>query len=356
MQLAHLRILDFRNLLDVDFTPCAGVNLITGLNASGKTSLLESIYYLSHLRSFRTPNLGDLINYKANRLSLVANAIDKAEQKIPIGIYRSKTELEVRANHRSIQRIADITAIFPVMAVHPDSYRLITGSPTERRAYIDWGVFHVEHGFFDAWQRYKRALTQRNAALRSGQKSSYCSLWDRELDQSAAYIDKLRSAYIEDLNPFIVRLIQMFFPHQTVRVEYKRGWKSGHSLIHVLHETLERDRVRGFTQHGPHRADLLIQIDGKSAQTGISRGQQKVLVALLKLAQIEQYTHSAAGHCILLYDDLPAELDESHRNGILAVLRQMPIQLFLTAIEPEQIDLDSWPDVRTFHVEQGHLK
>jgi len=356
MQLAHVRILDFRNLLDVDFTPCAGVNLISGLNASGKTSLLESIYYLSHLRSFRTPNLSDLINHKAKRLSLVANAINKEGKQIPIGIYRSKTQLEVRANHRSIQRIADITAIFPVMAVHPDSYRLITGSPTERRAYIDWGVFHVEHGFFDAWQRYKRALTQRNAALRSGQKLSYCRLWDRELDQSAKYIDKLRSAYLDDLNPFIVRLIRLFFPHQAVRVAYKRGWKSGQNLIHVLDETLERDRIRGFTQHGPHRADLLIQIDGKSAQTGISRGQQKVLVALLKLAQIEQYTRSAAGHCVLLYDDLAAELDESHRNGILGILQKMPIQLFLTAIEPEQIDLDSWSDVRMFHVEHGQLK
>jgi len=355
MQLSHVHIRDFRNLVDVEFEPCAGVNLIVGLNASGKTSLLESIYYLSHLRSFRTPNLSDLINHNASCLHLFAKAQDHLQNQIPIGIKRSKHTLEVRANQKSIQRVADITAILPVLAIHPDSYRLITGSPSERRAYIDWGVFHVEHGFFDAWQRYKKALSQRNAALRSGQKAAYCKLWDRELGQAASHIDALRLSYIEDLQPHLTTMIEQFFPGQVVRVEYRRGWISDQSLISVLHQTLDRDVSRGFTQVGPHRADLYIQIDGKSAQTGISRGQQKVLVALLKLAQVEQFTYSGARHCILLYDDLAAELDANYRMQILTVLRKMPVQLFLTAIEPAQIDLQGWTNMHMFHVEQGRL-
>ena len=110
-----------------------------------------------------------------------------------------------------------------------------------------------------------------------------------------------------------------------------------------------------MTHAGPHRADLFIQVDGKSAQTGISRGQQKVLVALLKLAQVQQFSQSAHRHCILLYDDLAAELDQEHRAHIMSVLAGMPIQLFMTAIEPGQIDLKEWTDVRLFHVEQGRL-
>ena len=356
MQLSHLKIRDFRNLVDIEFEPCSGVNLIYGLNASGKTSLLESIYYLSHLRSFRTPYLSDLINHDASRLQLLAKATDQLDNQIPIGIDRSKDSLEVRANHKPIQRVADITAIFPVLAIHPDSYRLITGSPGERRAYIDWGVFHVEQGFFEAWQRYKKALSQRNAALRSGQKPSYCKLWDKELDQAAEYIDVKREKYIQDLYPFYLDLIEQFFPDQQVKLEYRRGWKSEESLRTVLEQTFDRDLKRGMTQAGPHRADLYIQVDGKSAQTGISRGQQKVLVALLKLAQVQQFSQSAARHCILLYDDLAAELDKEHRKQIMSVLKSMPIQLFLTAIEPDQIELQGWSDVRMFHVEQGHLK
>jgi DNA replication and repair protein RecF len=356
MQLSHLQIRDFRNLVDVELEPCAGVNLISGFNASGKTSLLESIYYLSHLRSFRTPNLSDLINHNASSLSLYAKAKDHLQNQIPIGITRSKESLVVRANKKNIQRVADITAILPVLAIHPDSYRLITGSPTERRAYIDWGVFHVEHGFFDAWQRYKKALTQRNAALKSGLKADYCQLWDRELDQAAQHIDTLRKSYIEDLQVYLRSLIDLFFPGQQVNVEYKRGWRHEQSLINVLAQTFDRDRARGFTQVGPHRADLYIQVNGKSAQTGISRGQQKVMVALLKLAQVEQFTRSATRHCILLYDDLAAELDDHHRKQILSVLQGLSIQLFLTAIESEQIDLKGWSDVRMFHVERGQLK
>jgi DNA replication and repair protein RecF len=356
MQLSHLKIRDFRNLVDIELEPCSGVNLIYGLNASGKTSLLESIYYLSHLRSFRTPYLSDLINHNASRLQLLAKATDQLDNQIPIGIERSKDSLEVRANQKPIQRVADITAIFPVLAIHPDSYRLITGSPGERRAYIDWGVFHVEQGFFEAWQRYKKALSQRNAALRSGQKPSYCKLWDKELDTAAQHIDVKREKYIHDLYPFYLNLIEQFFPAQQIKLEYRRGWKSEESLRTVLEQTFDRDLKRGMTQAGPHRADLYIQVDGKSAQTGISRGQQKVLVALLKLAQVQQFSQSAARHCILLYDDLAAELDKEHRKLIMSVLELMPIQLFLTAIEPDQIDLQGWSDVRMFHVEQGYLK
>ena len=356
MQLSHLKIRDFRNLVDIEFEPCSGVNLIYGQNASGKTSLLESVYYLSHLRSFRTPYLSDLINHYASRLQLLAKANDQLDNQIPIGIERSRDTLEVRANQKPIQRVADITAIFPVLAIHPDSYRLITGSPGERRAYIDWGVFHVEQGFFEAWQRYKKALSQRNAALRSGQKPSYCKLWDKELDQAAHHIDVKREKYIQDLYPFYLDLIQQFFPEQQVRLEYRRGWKNEESLRTVLEQTFERDQKRGMTQAGPHRADLYIQVDGKSAQTGISRGQQKVLVALLKLAQVQQFSQSAARHCILLYDDLAAELDKEHRKQIMSVLKSMPIQLFLTAIETDQIELQEWSDVRMFHVEQGQLK
>ena len=356
MQLSHLKIRDFRNLVDIEFEPCSGVNLIYGLNASGKTSLLESIYYLSHLRSFRTPYLSDLINHHASRLQLLAKATDQLNNRIPIGIERSKDTLEVRANQKPIQRVADITAIFPVLAIHPDSYRLITGSPGERRAYIDWGVFHVEQGFFEAWQRYKKALSQRNAALRSGQKPSYCKLWDKELDQAAQHIDAKREKYIQDLYPYYLNLIQQFFADQHVKLEYRRGWKNEESLRTVLEQTFDRDLKRGMTQAGPHRADLYIQVDGKSAQTGISRGQQKVLVALLKLAQVQQFSQSAARHCILLYDDLAAELDIEHRKQIMSVLKSMPIQLFLSAIEPDQIDLQEWTDVRMFHVEQGRIK
>ena len=356
MHLMQLQIQNFRNLNEVNFELVDGVNLITGLNASGKTSLLEAIYYLSHLRSFRTHQISDLINRQSTQLQLVAQIKTDSDNQIPIGIQRSRNKLEVRANRQPIKRVADIATLFPVLAIHPDSYKLITGSPSQRRQYLDWGVFHVEHDFFGVWQRFKKALSQRNAALKSRQNDAYCSLWDKELFDMAVYIDNLRSKYLTNLQPYLNDLMAKFFKDQEVEVRYKRGWSSDTGLEQLLKTELYKDRIKGFTQFGPHRAELVIKVDGQSAQTGISRGQQKTLVALLRLAQAQQFTEGTGRNCILLYDDLAAELDSVHREKILDVLANMNVQLFLTAIEAEQIDLSAWKNKKMFHVEQGWLK
>ena len=356
MHLMQLQIQNFRNLTDINFEPVEGVNLITGLNASGKTSLLEAIYYLSQLRSFRTHQISDLIHRQSTQLQLVAQIHTDSDNQIPIGIQRSRNKLEVRANRQPIKRVADIATLFPVLAIHPDSYKLITGSPSQRRQYMDWGVFHVEHDFFGVWQRFKKALSQRNAALKSKQDDAYCSLWDKELFDMATHIDDLRNKYLTSLKPYLDDLISLFFKDQDVDVTYKRGWSNDAGLDQLLKTELFKDRLKGFTQFGPHRAELVIRVDGQSAQTGISRGQQKTLVALLRLAQAQHFTESTGRNCILLYDDLAAELDYVHREKILDVLVNMKVQLFLTAIEAEQVDLSAWSNKKMFHVEQGQLK
>lgn len=137
---------------------------------------------------------------------------------------------------------------------------------------------------------------------------------------------------------------------------YKRGWTEEKELDALLQLELKRDRLKGFTQYGPHRAELIIKVDGQSAQNGISRGQQKILVALMRLAQTKQFTESTGRSCVLLYDDLAAELDASNREKVLQVLAGMKTQIFLTAIEAGQLDVSNWPDKKMFHVEQGRLR
>jgi len=356
MRLTQLHIKNFRNLEDIQITPVQGVNLIVGDNASGKTSLLEAIYYLSHIRSFRTPYVTDLILRQRPYLQLVANIETVNQQTIPLGIRRSRNKSEIRVNKQPIKRVSDIAAQFPVLAIHPDSYKLITGSSSQRRQYLDWGVFHVEHGFFQAWQRFKKALAQRNASLKSKQKSDVCQLWNNEIHNTAHYIDQLRSQYFEKLSPYFYQLTKQFFNEDRVDIEYKRGWPVDRSLLTLLNENLHKERMRGYTTHGPHRAEIIMKVNGQSAQTCISRGQQKLLVALMRLAQAQQFTEATNSACVLLYDDLPAELDVNHRKSILSVLSSMNIQLFLTAIEKHQIDLSAWEVKKMFHVEHGKLE
>ncbi len=355
MRLTQLQIKNFRNLKDVNLVPVQGVNLILGNNASGKTSLLEAIYYLSHVRSFRTQYVTDLILRESAYLQLVANIKTVENNTVPFGIRRSRNKSEIRVNKQPVKRVSDIAAQFPVLAIHPDSYKLITGSPSQRRQYIDWGVFHVEHGFFKAWQRYKKALLQRNAALKSKQKYDVCQLWNNEINKTAHYIDQLRQQYFNKLLPYFQQLTKQFFSDEIVDIEYKRGWSSDCDLIVLLENNLQKERMRGYTQYGPHRAEINIKVNGQSAQTCISRGQQKLLVALMRLAQAMQFTEATQKSCVLLYDDLPAELDLYHRKLILSVLSQMNIQLFLTAIEKNQIDLSAWEIKKVFHVEHGKI-
>jgi len=356
MRLTQLQIKDFRNLKEAKITPVQGVNLILGDNASGKTSLLEAIYYLSHVRSFRTQHITDLILRHSPYLQLVANIETADNLVIPFGIRRSRNKSEIRVNKQPVKRVSDIAAQFPVLAIHPDSYKLITGSPSQRRQYLDWGVFHVEHGFFKAWQRYRKALAQRNASLKSKQKFDVCQLWNDEINKTGHYIDQLRKQYFEKLTPYLELLTRQFFCDDTVEINYKRGWSSDWDLITILEENLQKERMRGYTQYGPHRAEITIRVNGQSAQTCISRGQQKLLVALMRLAQAMQFTEATNNSCVLLYDDLPAELDANHRRMILSVLSKMNIQLFLTAIEEQQVDISAWEVKKMFHVEQGELK
>jgi len=356
MRLSRLQIKNFRNLENSQLTPVQGVNLIVGDNASGKTSLLEAIYYLSHIRSFRTQNIADLILRQSPYLQLVAEIETAEHQTIPLGIRRSRNKSEIRVNKQPIKRVSDIAAQFPVLAIHPDSYKLITGSPSQRRQYLDWGVFHVEHGFFKAWQRFKKALMQRNAALKSKQKFDVCQLWNNEISKNAHYIDQLRQQYFEKLSPYFSQLTQQFFDNDIVSIEYKRGWPVEKELIELLEENLQKERLKGYTYYGPHRAEITLKVNGQSAQTCISRGQQKTLVALMRLAQAMQFTEATNKSCVLLYDDLAAELDSNHRELILSVLSKMNIQLFLTAIERSQIDLSGWQEKKMFHVEHGNLR
>jgi len=355
MRLTQLQIRNFRNIDNISFLPDAGVNLITGNNAAGKTSILEAIYYLSHIRSFRTQHVSDLIKRETPYLQITAQAKQDDSIEIPFGIRRSKNKAEIRVNREPIKRVSDIAAKIPVLAIHPDSYKLITGSPSQRRQYMDWGVFHVEQNFFQFWQRYRKAVSQRNAALKSRQNKQYCQLWDKDIVSTANNIDQLRGDYINNLQAYFKVLSDLFFTGDDIVIEYKRGWPLDVNLDELLVKQIDRDKMKGYTYYGPHRAEINIKVNGQSAQTGISRGQQKTLVALLRLAQAQQFTEVSHQLCILLYDDLAAELDAHHREIIMSVLSSMNIQLFVTAIESTQIDLSSWATKEMFHVEHGCL-
>jgi DNA replication and repair protein RecF len=216
-------------------------------------------------------------------------------------------------------------------------------------------VFHVEHGFLEAWRRYDQGLKQRNAALKTGTDGRDAGIWDQSLSGPATIIHQLRSSHIESLNRLLSEYASAIAGEHEVEVGYQPGWDTEKALETVLAETRQRDLRRGFTCAGPHRAELVFYVDGRPADNYVSRGQQKMLVIALLLAQIALFSERTGRRCVLLIDDLAAELDDLHRGRLLEVLRTMDIQIFITAVRRDAVDLAAWPDSRLFHVEHGRV-
>jgi len=353
MGLKSLEISQFRNLLSVSLKPDTGLNLIIGENAAGKTSILESIFYMSYGRSFRSSQIKHLISHDKEYFRLVAQ-LDDIDTRL--GIERTSQAQTIRVNQSTITRLSELSSLVPVIALHPDSHQLISAGPEHRRQFLDWGVFHVEHKFLHAWKMYKKSLSQRNAALRMQQNDKLCSMWNTELVQHANIIQESRLSYLTKISEVVDNLKDILFPDHSIEINYKRGWPIDISFNDYLLQNLTKDRDKGYTQSGPHRADLKITVDGQSAQSSISRGQQKKLVSLLKIAQLSLFAQQSERRCILLFDDLPAELDESNQNKIMSILSKLDIQLFITAIDASQINCDHWAHHKVFHVEHGNVK
>ncbi|OGT50083.1 MAG: hypothetical protein A3F17_05840 [Gammaproteobacteria bacterium RIFCSPHIGHO2_12_FULL_41_15] len=351
---AHLRIQHFRNLQHVDITPSAGFNFFHGINGAGKTSLLESLYYLGAGRSFRTHHTERLIQHEAPCFSIVVATQD---QGLPfsIGVEKSRTgEQQWRWNGERLSSISPIAKRLPIQLMSTVSYRFFSQGAAARRQFLDWMVFHMEPSFYPQWQIFHRALKQRNAALQSGLSQEEIHLWDEELVLPAQHIDQLRAKVLSLWEPIFQQMLQFLYPEGKICTVYRRGWDDAHSLSALLQSHVSRDRRLGFTSNGPHRADLQLLCGSRPAQDVLSQGQQKLVLYAFHLAQgiLLKQIHSITP--IYLIDDLASELDQHKQNNVLEVLASLNSQVFITSIHP--LDLPQFIDASTsltFHVEQG---
>jgi len=355
MSLAYLEAQGFRNLQQLSIEPCSTVNLIYGENASGKTSLLESIYYLAHGRSFLTNKIKEIMNVDAERMHVFSKLKIDQNRIIPAGVLHNREKLLIKLDGEKVNRLSELAIQLPVIALHPESHQLISGGPKERRQFIDWGLFHVEQSFYTSWQRYQKALKQRNAALRTNQSPKTFHVWDQQIIETASVIDQLRKEYIQAIQALVVQFQTLLFDDKEIVVDYYRGWNRENDLSLVLEQGLKTDMERGFTHAGPHRADLRFKINGLNAETAVSRGQQKTLVVLLRLMQGLLFNQATNKNSVILFDDLPAELDTQHRQKILKMMSELPAQLFITSIEKKAVDLSLWSEQKMFHVEHGSV-
>ncbi len=356
MHLDGIGIRDVRNLVHVELPLSPGLNVFCGANASGKTSLLEAVHLLSRGRSFRTSRLDDVIRHTAEALRVAGRVVYPQRSPVSLGIRRSRTETEIRVGGYPANSFAELSVHMPLQIIQPDSHELIEQGPRFRRRFLDWGVFHVEPAYHPVWQRYQRALRQRNAALRAGSSAPAVAAWHQELDEAAERMDDLRRGYLQRLNALLPRYVQEILGDCALQLGYLRGWPEGTGLRELLERALPREREVGHTRYGPHRADLALEIEGRKARDCLSRGQQKALVAALLVAQVVCYREVTAETCLFLIDDLPSELDDEHRGRLLQALHSLGLQMLVTAIDPGMLAYEFWTPRALFHVERGTFR
>ncbi|MBK8535714.1 MAG: DNA replication/repair protein RecF [Candidatus Competibacteraceae bacterium] len=358
MWVSSLDISGFRNLRPLQLSCASGLNLIIGPNASGKTSLLEALYVLGRGRSFRSRQPRELIQSGATAFRVVALMAGSDGRRVPVGIERDARELTARVGGVPTRSLVELARQIPVLLLNPDSHRLLEDGPKQRRRFMDWGLFHADPGFLDAWRRYGAALRHRNAALRMHATDRVVDAWDGELATAAPLLDRLRGIFCEALGSVLGPLAAATLGKVGVGVEYRRGWPLEpleRGFASWLRAGRDQDRQQGHTRLGPHRADFSVRIADRPPAEALSRGQQKLLVIALVLAQAELYRRHIGDACILLIDDLPAELDAESRARVMQALAELETQLFVTAIEPVLLNAAPWREARTFRLTHGEV-
>jgi len=309
--LTQFQVLAFRNLDSLTFKPHSGLNAIVGPNGAGKSSVLEAIHTLSCGTSFRTRKPRELISHNQESFTVSGLLQDRQGREHRCGMKRSNDgQVELRMNFEPINSIAQISRAIPVKALTPDSHALIQEGPTVRRQFMDWGAFHVEHDFFAHWKRYKRALAQRNQALRTGAPDAEIISWNNELAASGTWIDECRSNYLDQLTPHFVRLLGQLTDSFTVELGYKRGFSIERTLLETLEKNFRQHQRFKTTTDGPHRAEIALTVGEHPAKQILSRGQQKLVVYALA-----------------------SELDQSNVNLVLSLLASKPTQVFIAGTE-----------------------
>lgn len=350
MALRRMQVTDFRCLHQVELEFDSEFTLISGPNASGKTSLLEAIYVLGRGRSFRTRLREHLIRSGTERL-LVFGETDVAGRRGTLGVEVSAQGIRARVGGDRVASLADLAAALPVQIIDPEVHGLIEEGPSGRRRFLDWGVFHVEPNFVGHWHQYHQVLRQRNAALRSSGTRPVVSAWDTDMVRYALLLTEARCRYVELLSPVASRVASTLLGLE-LTLAYRSGWLRDLDFAQALDRSWHLDQKLGSTQVGPQRAELSIRLGGAPARDRISRGQQKLLAAVLLISQLKLFRDDAALRPILLLDDPAAELDVARLTALIGEVRAQPLQLVVTTLHPELTEAFGRPGKR-YRLERG---
>ncbi len=351
MHLAHLRLRDFRNYprLDVDFAP--GFHLLLGDNAQGKTNILEAIYLIATLRSFRGVGGAQMVRHGQKGYFVGSHIIGQGEHDTKM--YWSVRERSLSLDGRPVRKLTDYLGVLRTVVFCTEDLLLVKGPGRGRRRFLDLLLTQTYPGYLPLLQRYTRALRSRNALLKQAAADPRAlEGFSRELVSAGQEITRLRRELVPRLSP-LARLAYRRISNdaEELRIEYAPSVRQDFAV--ELAQSQPRERTCRMTVIGPHRDEVQLLLKDRSAAEFGSEGQKSTLAIALKMAQAEYLTGIHGSPPVLLIDDVMGELDAKRRGGLLPLLERAHHahgQVFMTATE------ENWPRELAGQVQRWTVK
>ena len=358
---SHLRSLDL-----ITLTPHQNINIILGKNNDGKTSLLEGMYFASSLKSFKSVISSSIIQSGKKSTQLLLN-VTKNNEILSISIEKKLKGANFVKINDSRSSAKQLQLSFPVLALNFGVENIITGSSESRRSLLDWGSFHVEHGYLDLYKNFYKALKQRNSALKR-QEIDNLDYWDKLYIQYGEEIHTKRFEYFKSLNDHFIEYkskILEIMPDayddiKDSKLTYDQGWDTDLSLHDSLNKLRQKDLILKHTSAGPHRCDIHFTSNGNILKDVSSMSTQVINGLLLVLSQARAFHVEHRDKPIILIDDLFFGIDDKNLLLVINLLIDSQAQCFVTAPDLYKTKLEEFivnnKDIRVYEFKGNNLK
>ncbi len=334
----NLRLQNFRSYSDAAFEPSEGVNIIVGPNASGKTNLLEALLVLSRGSSYKA-RTADMIKFKKTWARIEANLSGATKRVAKLSLVDNLAQKQFEVGQKESKRLSFENSL-PVVLFEPSHLSLLTGQPQKRRDYMDDLLEQLILGFGKARRDYKKTLAQRNNLLKKGRGSEgQLFAWDVRLGELGSQIHSARQKLIDNVKTELPPIYQkLSLGRENISAHYSDSTNPANyqtRLLKKLEDARQLDYLRGFTGHGPHREDMIVQVDGHAFSDVASRGEVRTLVLALKILELTMLEKLRDQKPLLLLDDVFSELDGARRKALTSYLKNY--QTFITTTDADVI-------------------
>lgn len=366
MRLRDLKLTNYRNCKDLHLDLSCPKVLIIGKNAQGKTNILESIYFLSALKSPRTSNNIELINFEAEKAEINCNMI-KAETDVELDFSYSNEKKRELALNKVKTTPKNFKSVLKTVLFSTADLLLLRGNPSDRRDWLDRAIAQIYPAYDDRLSKYDKIRIQKNNLLKDYLKTGILNdtlldVYNEQLVITGSNIIYLRKKFLKEIERIASEKHRIISETEELKIDYDCSFLNGEyepeEIVEAFKASLEERRAeemrRGQSCVGPHRDDIIFYINGNEAVKFASQGQQRTIVLALKLSELDIITAKTGDEPVLLLDDVLAELDDIRQNYLLKSINENT-QTIITSVDTVLFEDEFLKDVKIYKIEAGRV-